>query len=181
MIAWLSVSTALELLDLTWRDVNLAKGAAVITVRGETAKDADVRLIPVSIRLAGFLEMAETDPSGQEYGSEKFVFGELTGGKLSSACRAELRRINLHFHDMRREGGSRWHEGGFQLHEVRDLLGHANVSQTDTYLSTRITGLREAMKRFDAARGNLVAKPESMAQRPLSHDETEESTKDQLH
>ena len=44
------------------------------------------------------------------------------------------------------------------MHEVRDLLGHANVSQTDTYLSAKIVGLRESMKRFDAARGKPVAK-----------------------
>jgi site-specific recombinase XerD len=40
------------------------------------------------------------------------------------------------------------------------LLGHANVSQTDTYLSAKIASLRESMKRFDAARGTRVAKPE---------------------
>jgi hypothetical protein len=48
---------------------------------------------------------------------------------------------------------------GFQLHEVRGLLGHANVIQTDTYSSPKIAGLREWMKRFDAARGKPVAKP----------------------
>jgi Phage integrase family len=103
------------------------------------------------------------------------------GGKLSADCRAHLRRIDLRFHDLRREAGSRWHEGGFQLHEVRDLLGHANVSQTDTYLSAKIPGLRESMKRFDAARGKAVAKPAVIEQRPLGHDETEESQKDRLH
>ena len=193
-----------ELLDLTWHDVNLMKGASVITVRGETAKDGDVRLIPVSTRLAGFLEMAKTGPDGKEYTPERFVFGELgerlgsikkswetavlkahgvkpkwIGGKLSAGCREDLRRIDLH--DLRREAGSRWHEGGFQLHEVRDLLGHANVSQTDTYLSARIVGLQEAMKRFDAARGKAVAKPEPIEQRPFGHDEREETPKDQLH
>ena len=106
---------------------------------------------------------------------------EWVGGKLSAACRERLRRIDLHFHDLRREAGSRWHEGGFQLHEVRDLLGHANVSQTDTYLSARIVGLQEAMRRFDATRGKAVAKPEPMEQRPLGHEEREESPKDQLH
>jgi len=130
------------------------------------------------MRLAGYLDIAKTGPTGHDYTQEAFVFGELglkvktikktwettvlkangvkpvwTGGKLSAACRAELQRIDLHFHDLRREAGSRWHEGRFQLHEVRDLLGQANVSQTDTYLSARIAGLRASMRRFDAARG----------------------------
>jgi hypothetical protein len=64
---------------------------------------------------------------------------------------------------------------------VHDLLGHANVSQTDTYLRARIVGLQEAIKRFDAARGKAVVKPEPVEQRPHGHEETEESPKDQLH
>ena len=103
-------------------------------------------------------------------------------GRLSADCRAQLRRIDLRFHDLRREAGSRWLETGFfQVHDVRDLLGHANVSQTDTYLSAKISGLQASMKRYDAARGNPVANVASMEQRPLSHDETVESPKEQLH
>jgi hypothetical protein len=96
---------------------------------------------------------------------------------LLTAVRKELRRIDLHFHDLGREAGSRWHKGGFQLHEVRDLLGHANVRQTDTYLSAKIAGLQESMKRFDAARGKSVAKTTAIEQRPLGHDDAEEGRK----
>ena len=155
-----------ELRALTWRDVQLE--ARVITVRAETAKDDDNRQIPISARLAAVLEMANTSPAGKTYPPDACVFGELgeplgsikkawtttvlkahdikpvwvAGGALAPECREHLRRIDLRFHDLRREAGSRWHEGGFQLHEVRDLLGHANVSQTDTYLSAKIAGLR---------------------------------------
>jgi hypothetical protein len=37
------------------------------------------------------------------------------------------------------------------------------------------------MKRFDAARGKPVAKPTVIEQRPLGHEDTKETTKDQLH
>jgi len=193
-----------ELLSLIWQDVDVDN--RVLTVRGENAKDSDVRLIPISSRLAGYLKMAKTDPEGRNYKPEAFVFGELgfqigsikkawettvlkahqvkpgwVGGKLSAESRAHLRRIDLRFHDLRREAGSRWHEGGFQLHEVRDLLGHSNVSQTDTYLSAKIVGLREAMKRFDASRGKLVANEPLVEQRPRGHDESEVSDKNPLH
>jgi integrase len=193
-----------ELLSLTWQDVDLDN--RVLTVRGETAKDSEVRLIPISSRLAGYLKMAKTAPEGCDYPPDAFVFGELglritsikkswetavlkahqikpvwINSKLSPECRAALRRIDLRFHDLRREAGSRWHEGGFQLHEVRDLLGHSNVSQTDTYLSAEIMGLREAMKRFDASRGKNVANEPSIEHRPLGHDETERRDKNQLH
>ena len=52
---------------------------------------------------------------------------------------------------------------GSNCTRYRDLLGHANVSQTDTYLSAKIGGLRASMKRFDAARGKTVAKREAIA------------------
>jgi integrase len=193
-----------EILNLVWSDVDLDE--RVITLRAETAKDKESRQISISSRLLAYLQMARVDPSGQEYKPEAFVFGELglpvgsikktwettvlkahgitpvwAGGKLSESCRAELGRIDLHFHDLRREAGSRWHEGGFTLHEVRDLLGHANVSQTDTYLSTRIAGLRERMKRFDAARGNPWQTPTAIEHRPLSHENAEEERKEPLH
>ena len=93
-----------------------------------------------------------------------------------------MRRIDLRFHDLRREAGSRWLETGFfQVHDVCDLLGHANVSQTDTYLGAKISGLQASMKRYDVARGNSVAKAAAMEQRPPGHDETTESNNEQLH
>jgi integrase len=92
-----------------------------------------------------------------------------------------LQRIDLHFHDLRREAASRWHEGGFQLHEVRDLLGHANVSQTDTYLGAKSAGLRTKMERFDAARGKSVANPPAIEHRSVGQAEEAERRKDQLH
>jgi integrase len=148
-----------ELLGLTWRDVDLDD--RVLTVRAETAKDDETRLLPISQRLAAVLTMAKTDPAGEDYPREAFVFGEFgeqvgsikrawetavlkahgikpvwNGGKLSTGCRAHLRRIDLRFHDLRREAGSRWHEGGFQLHEVRDPAG-TRERQSDGHVFER--------------------------------------------
>jgi len=105
--------------------------------------------------------MAQTDPAGRTYPTTAFVFGLLghhvksvkkawetcvlrahgheptraDGGKLSPESRAALRSIDLHFHDLRREAGSHWLESGVPLHHVKELLGHAKISQTDTYLN----------------------------------------------
>ena len=67
------------------------------------------------------------------------------------------------------------------LGDVRDLLRHANISQTDRYLSAKISALREAMMRFDAARGKPEANIEDIEQPLLGQEETEEPPKDQLH
>jgi hypothetical protein len=64
---------------------------------------------------------------------------------------------------------------------VRDLLGHANVSQTDTYLSAKIAGLRQSMKRLDAGRGKSMANADVIEQRPVGRENAEELRNDQLH
>ena len=55
------------------------------------------------------------------------------------------RTIDLHFHDLRHEAGSRWLEQGLPLHHVKELLGHASISTTDTYLNASRIHLRESM------------------------------------
>lgn len=149
-----------ELLSLVWRDVDLP--GRELRIRGEKAKDGEDRILPISSRLAAVLEMAKTDPAGKEYGADAFVFGEL-GLQIDSPKRAwktacdKAKITDLRFHDLRHEAGSRLLEAGFGLHQVREMLGHASLSQSSTYLNAGRMGLREAMKRVDAARCNPVA------------------------
>jgi integrase len=140
----------------------------------KTKKD---RWIPISARLKSILEMRRYDPAGEPHALDKFVFGSEIGTRvegfdrswqtavlkshghvptytktanLTAESRAALAAIGLHFHDLRREAGSRWLDGGMPLHAVRDLLGHSNVSQTSTYLSTTSASLHDAMQKFEA-------------------------------
>jgi integrase len=141
-------------------------------------------VLPISARLAAVLTMAKTDPAGHEYPTTAYVFGELgekvhTSKRAWETCvlkahghdpvwrktalapesRAVLKAIDLHFHDLRHEGGSRLLEAGWPLHHVQEMLGHASLEQTSTYLNVRAGGLRESMQKLDAQRklGNLVA------------------------
>ena len=75
------------------------------------------------------------------------------GGRATAECRAALAAVDLHFHDLRREAGSRWMEGGMPLHIVQQLLGHADARTTSVYLSATRIGLHESMRRFEAFRG----------------------------
>jgi site-specific recombinase XerD len=56
-------------------------------------------------------------------------------GWLTPESQAVLHAIDLHFHDLRHEAGSRLLEAGWPLHHVQHMLGHANLSQTSTYLN----------------------------------------------
>ena len=65
------------------------------------------------------------------------------------------RTIDLHFHNLRHEAGSRWLEQGWPLHHVKELLGHASISTTDTYLNASRIHLRESMLEMER-RGKSV-------------------------
>ena len=55
---------------------------------------------------------------------------------------------DLHFHDLRHEAGSRLLEAGWPLHHVQEMLGHADLKQTSTYLNVTQVGLQDFMRRF---------------------------------
>ena len=107
------------------------------------------------------------DPAGEDHLQDAYVFGTATGERLlgfkrawltavlkthgqtpeyvaganlSPASRAALKEIDLHFHDLRREAGSRWLDAGLPLHQIQTWLGHTNISQTSTYLAVTDTG-----------------------------------------
>lgn len=69
--------------------------------------------------------------------------------QLDEASRAAFAKIDLHFHDLRREAGSRWLDGGVPLHTIRDWLGHTNIAQTSTYLAGTAPTQHDAMRRFE--------------------------------
>jgi integrase len=169
-----------ELLSLQWSQVRLEGQRPAIALSAAKTKTRTLREIPISARLRAILEMRQTDPKGQPHAATAYVFGEATGAPVRSFKRAwataklrahgfkaeyvkgtarltpaaitNLRTIDLHFHDLRREAGSRWLDAGVPLHTIQRWLGHTNISQTSTYLAVTDTGSHEAMARFDAAR-----------------------------
>jgi integrase len=77
--------------------------------------------------------------------------------QLAPESLVAYRAINLHFHDLRREFGSRVLESGSSLIEARDLLGHASISQTSTYLQSTAKALGFAIERKEEHERQLAA------------------------
>lgn len=146
-----------EILGLRWADVQLAKGE--IRLAPSATKTRTGRTIPISARLRSILDLRRRDPADEEHPPTARVFGNEIGqrvGSIKTAWNAACRRArieDLHFHDLRREAGSRWLEGGVPLQTVRDWLGHTSVAQTSTYLASTLHTQHEAMRRFDERRG----------------------------
>lgn len=199
-----------ELLSLQWGDVSLDRGE--ITLKAQKTKTREHRVIPISQRLRGVLEMARTGPDGEDLPPTAFVFGneigerqlkikrawqttvlkahghqpvwirrtkvgpgEPCGPRLSPASQAVYKGINLHFHDLRHEAGSRLLEAGWPVHHVQHMLGHANLSQTSTYLNPTAIGLQESMRKLDETRAacKLVANEAACDPRPVRKADSE--------
>jgi len=86
--------------------------------------------------------------------------------KLSSESQAAYRAIDLHFHDLRHEGGSRLLEAGWPVHHVQHMLGHASLQQTSTYLNATLRGLHESMRNLEQARAACKPVASSQARGP---------------
>ena len=148
-------------------------------------KTATTREVPVGSRLAAVLDLRRHAPDGVPFGPDGYVFGNTCGehvvsikkawqttvlkahghvpqwvkgtrNHLAPESQAAYRAINLHFHDLRREFGSRVLESGSSLVEARDLLGHANISQTSTYLQSTAKSLGLAIEKKEQYERDLV-------------------------
>jgi integrase len=167
-----------ELLSLQWRQVRLDLNE--IHLRAADTKARRPRHLPISQRLDALLGMRRHDSEGREFPPSAYVFGDETGarvksvktawetarlrahgfevkreknGRLTGECRRQLGRINLRFHDLRREAGSRFLEGGMAPNYVQKFLDHANISTTSRYLKVERQGMHAALKRYEETRG----------------------------
>lgn len=70
------------------------------------------------------------------------------GGYLTAACKAKLKELDLHWHDLRHECASRWLEGGLDVREIQILLGHAKLEITQRYLNVTDVGVVRSMREY---------------------------------
>ena len=78
---------------------------------------------------------------------------------IKTAWRNTCRRAgiaDLHFHDLRREFACRLLESSADLHDVRDFLGHANITTTSRYVRSTPVRLAQALERMEASAETLV-------------------------
>ena len=148
-----------ELLSLQWSQLQRDEqgDTQVIVLPASKTKTHDLRVIPVSSDLRAVLEMRRTDPTGQPLPPDAYVFGNAVGDPLTSirtAWRNTCRRAgihDLHFHDLRREFACRLLESSADLHDVRDFLGHANITTPSRYVRSTPVRLAQALERMEAA------------------------------
>ncbi len=152
-----------ELLSLQWFQVDWDRNEIFLpgdkTKSGKLRRDdSGERWIPMTQRVRALLDMRKLDLNGQEWPADKYVFGNAAGEPITSvktAWKLACRRagiVGLQLRDLRREAASTLLEGHAPDHAVKDILGHANIRTTSTYLATTRRGLHEVMRRFEAQR-----------------------------
>ena len=149
-----------ELLSLQWHQVRFTPGELFLpAVKTKTKRD---RRVPVSTVLRQVLERRRADPAGHALPPDAYVFGDEVGRRrqsIKTAWMATCRRAkiaDLHFHDLRREAGSRWMDAGLPLASIQRWLGHANISQTSTYLGASIGSDDRDMRYFEERIGRIA-------------------------
>jgi integrase len=142
-----------EVLSLQWKDVNLERRELLI--EAFKAKTRTARIVPISTRLKGVLEMRRHGPTGEPFGPEAFVFGNAVGERVTSiretweTARRKAGLGDLQLRDLRHEAGSRFDEAGVPTNYVSKLLGHANLTTTSRYLNIHRRGLQLAMLKLE--------------------------------
>jgi integrase len=148
-----------ELLSLQWSQIRRDEHGVArwIEFPASKTKTHEPRVIPVSSDLRAVLEMRRTDPTGEEFSPDAYVFGNAVGERrvtIKTAWRNTCRRAgirDLHFHDLRREFACRLLESSADLHDVRDFLGHANITTTSRYLRSAPMRLAQALERMEVS------------------------------
>jgi integrase len=165
-----------ELLSLQWEQV---RGDLFLPAGKTKAKKP--RRVPISTVLRTVLDGRRNDPADEPLQPSDYVFGDAVGRrrlsiKTSWKLTCERAKIkDLHFHDLRREAGSRWMDANVPLATIQRWLGHHNISQTSTYLAASGGGDADAMQAFERATGrlpNIAVFSSANGTEPTSTDQT---------
>lgn len=146
-----------ELQSLQWSQIRRDEhgDARWIVLPAAKTKTNETRVIPIGPRLRTELAMRRHAPDGSEHPLTAYVFGDECGEQVASsktAWNATCRRaqiVGLRFHDLRREFACRLLESGAEQHDVRDFLGHANITTTSRYLASTPVRLEQALARME--------------------------------
>lgn len=149
-----------ELVNLTWRNVNL--NTRIITVGDEefTTKGRNQRYIPICDEaLTSILNQRENEkiiPIGSNYvfckqNGEKYT-GDYFSKAFKKTCRAAGIDKSIHFHSLRHSFASNLAQKGVSLYTIKELLGHSSISTTEIYSHLNMDSLKEAIRTFDRGR-----------------------------
>lgn len=154
----LALNTAMrkqEMLGLEWRRVDLQTG--LIYLEAEHTKSAKRRTIPINDNAKSAL-LSRMRYRAEHCPASPWVFSSKEGKRIGSIKRSwatACKRSGIEdfrVHDMRHTCAAWLVNGGRNLQEVRDLLGHSSIKMTERYAHLAPEIVRDAVQ-------SLVIKP----------------------
>ena len=151
-----------ELVNLTWKNVDLS--ARIITVGDEsfTTKGRNQRYIPICDELFEVFTRIKTPsfvlPLIKEEKINGFVFaksngmrwtGDYISKKFKDACKAAGIDKGIHFHSLRHSFASNLAQKGVSLYTIKELLGHSSIATTEIYSHLNMDSLKEAINKLN--------------------------------
>jgi integrase len=175
-----------EILNLQWRDVSLERREFV--VQAVKAKTRTMRLVPISTRLLGLLEIRRHDPAGEPLPSDAYVFGDALGRRAGSvreswkAAAAAAGLDGFQLRDLRHESACRFEEAGTPVSDVSKLLGHTSLTTTSRYLmNMQRAALRRAVDRLERAAAAPPPQNSDVGDGESRHDAAAKPSPEQSH
>lgn len=160
-----------EIVNLTWRNLNLT--TKIITVGDEhfTTKSRNQRYIPICEEaLTSILAQRERKkaiPIGNAFvfckdNGEAFT-GDYISKTFKKACREAGIDKDIHFHSLRHSFASNLVQKGVNLYTIKELLGHSSIATTEIYSHLNMDALKAAIRTFDQPHLNpLLAKEKTL-------------------
>ena len=141
-----------ELLALTWADVDLSDRVANV----RHSKNGESREVPLSMRSIRILKVLRQNCD--DCGDTKAKNGDLVFPFNAAAVRLAFERVrtragapDLRFHDLRREGITRFIERGLNLIEASAISGHRDLRMLKRYVVPNRAALLAKLDRVDTA------------------------------
>lgn len=151
-----------EIVNITWRDVNLKDDLLIIGNKNYETKTRKQRVVPIHTKVKEVL-MSKVQGSKLNGGEkmiiklpdkEDYVFGKGNGfsftgdyfsRRFKRACRLAGLEEEVHFHCLRHGAATKMIMSGAPLPAVQRILGHANIQTTMIYTHPSLEDLREAV------------------------------------
>ena len=138
-----------EILELTWKDVDLSRRVVVIR-QGKTGHSKSIPLTPTAMEIL-------KGRAGVRHLHSNLVFPSANGTRLSNrnlerAFTNALKKAkieNLRFHDLRHTFASRLVMAGKDLYVIQRLLGHREPRMVQRYVHHSIESLRSGIEALE--------------------------------
>ncbi len=146
-----------ELVSLKWNNVNLRERTLEIGDETFTTKSKQIRIIPICE--TAFNVLANRVPKIYKKNGT-YVFPKESGyhysvNYLSKRFKKALRKAglseNIKAHSLRHSFASNLIKSGVSLFEIKELLGHRDISTTQIYTHIKIETLKTAVNKLDIA------------------------------